>query len=170
MGTGSNAAIVSVGAVEFSDVGLGREFYTRVDLKSSVAAGCTIDPSTVMWWLQQSEPARMELVQDGQSLYMALTEFTTWMHTVTNGKRDALLWGNGSDFDNVILASAYKQLNMSPPWKFYNNRCFRTLKSLGRAEPPQRAGTHHNALDDAKFQAEWAIGIFKCLNQVKENQ
>jgi hypothetical protein len=60
MGTSPNAAIVAIGAVKF-DPGtgeLGGRFYQVVDLASSVAAGCVIDPDTVLWWMRQSPEAR----------------------------------------------------------------------------------------------------------------
>ena len=50
MGNGSSAAICAIGAVEFDlESGeLGREFYTIVNLESSVKAGGVIDASTVL--------------------------------------------------------------------------------------------------------------------------
>lgn len=69
-------------------------------------------------------------------------------------KDSRLLWGNGSDFDNVILASAYRSCNLEVPWKFWNNRCYRTVKALRPDIKIHRSGTYHNALDDAVSQAE----------------
>jgi len=39
------------------------------------------------------------------------------------------------------------------PWKFRDNRCFRTYKSLISFRPP-RSGVPHDALEDAVYQAE----------------
>ena len=57
MGTGTQAAIVAIGAVEFDlEKGiLGEEFYRTVDLSSSISCGGIIDADTVLWWMQQSE-------------------------------------------------------------------------------------------------------------------
>jgi inhibitor of KinA sporulation pathway (predicted exonuclease) len=87
---------------------------------------------------------------------MGLTAFQRWLSDLAPLKEIAL-WGNGSDFDNVLLAQAYAAAKMDYPIRYYNNRCFRTLKNLGLAvQEPQREGTFHNALDDAKHQAKWA--------------
>ena len=74
------------------------------------------------------------------------------------------LWGNGSDFDNVLMITACEAAGVKPAWKFYNHRCHRTLKNLCRSVTmPERVGTYHNALDDAKTQALHAIALHKAL-------
>ena len=57
MGSGPDAAIVAIGAVEFDTVTalLGRRFYRVVNLASAVAAGGVIAPSTVLWWMRQGD-------------------------------------------------------------------------------------------------------------------
>lgn len=67
MGNGPDAAIVAIGAVAFS---LERAeispsvFYRLVTLESAVRQGGSIEPSTVIWWLQQSDEAREEITRD----------------------------------------------------------------------------------------------------------
>lgn len=75
----------------------------------------------------------------------------------------ALVWGNGADFDNPILATAYGALNQVQPWKPYNGHCYRTLKSLVKGPKIERTGTHHNAVDDARSQALHAIQLLRVL-------
>jgi hypothetical protein len=62
MGNKPNAPIVSIGAV-FFDPSTGElgGFYRVVSLKSSVDGGAIPDPETIMWWMQQSEEARMAI-------------------------------------------------------------------------------------------------------------
>lgn len=161
MGTGPQAAIVAIGAVEFDrEAGLlGERFYTTVDLVSACAVGGQIDPATVIWWMRQSEEARAAIDVAGTNIAPALASFSGWLRA-----RDDLskvrIWGNGANFDNVILASAYRAIGVTVPWKFWNDRCYRTWKSehADCAAPP-RKGTHHNALDDAVFQAEHMISV-----------
>jgi len=60
MGTRPDAPIIAIGAVSF-DVDtdwVWRTFYVNIDLQSAVSAGAKIDPSTVMWWMKQSDEAR----------------------------------------------------------------------------------------------------------------
>lgn len=160
MGTSSNAAIIAIGACKFGSKGVTDKFYEVVDLGNAVKWGMTMDTSTVLWWMQQSEEARGEFARKGISLPAALEAFAGWI------EKDDKIWGNGSDFDNVILANAYRLCGQELPWKFWNNRCYRTLKGLfTKIEAGDRAGTHHNALDDAIFQAEHTIRIMGSLTK-----
>ena len=161
MGKGPNAAIVAIGAVEmdFETGKLGREFYRVVDLRTSVLDGGVMDADTVMWWLDQSESARAALKQ-GEELWKVLHHFAIWLE---ERPRSVKVWGNGAEFDNVILSQAYKHVEKETPWKYYNNRCYRTVKNLFPKIELERTGTHHNALDDAKSQADHLLGIIGSL-------
>jgi exodeoxyribonuclease VIII len=96
---------------------------------------------------------------------MALEGFTTFCKANNADE----MWGNGADFDNVILGASYGAIGQRPPWKYSNNRCFRTLKNLIPVDAANELwekhakGTHHNALDDAVRQAHIAVDIFKML-------
>ena len=179
MGTGPSAAIIAIGAIEFDpeSTTLGRTFYQNVNLVSSVAHGGVMDADTVMWWLQQSEAARYALTNKHNtaiSIGSALIEFGQWLNHFSSNcigadykVVDTKLWGNGSDFDNVVLRSAYERTGLIVPWNFRNNRCYRTLKNLfpdKKLLPPQE-GTQHNALDDARWQAQHALNIFTSLKE-----
>ena len=54
---------------------------------------------------------------------------------------------------NIILSEAYQRIGTSAPWPFWKDRCYRTMKNMHPGVQMERAGTHHNALDDAKTQA-----------------
>ena len=162
MGTGTNAAIISIGAVylDLENNKLGKEFYTNVDLKSSVESGGVMDPDTVMWWLGQSEEARNNLInidKKNPSIEQALLDFTSFIEN----RETIKIWGNGSDFDNVILAGAYFRCGIVRPWSFRNNRCYRTLKALHPEVSYTKPITSHNALEDAKAQAQVLLQILK---------
>ena len=78
----------------------------------------------------------------------------------------ARVWGNGASFDNPILANAYRAVNLDPPWRFWNDRCYRTVKSMfGKNVKLERIGEHHNALDDAKSQADHLIRIMAAIGK-----
>ena len=57
------------------------------------------------------------------------------------------------------LSDAYDRAQLPRPWKYYNDRCYRTVKNLRPDVPMIRGGTHHNALDDAKSQATHLMAI-----------
>lgn len=157
MGNGSRAAIIAIGAVAFDHTGVKDSFYAQVNLESSMRVGMECDASTVMWWMQQSEQAR-EAFKDNDkavALCQALVAFSEFCqrNNVTG------MWGNGAAFDNAILSSAYRLCRMPQPWKFWNDKCYRTIKSFYPGVQLVRKGTHHNALDDARSQAEHLVSM-----------
>lgn len=156
LGNTSNSAIISIGAVEFTEDGLGRDFYVLVDPQSCQDFKLQIDASTVMWWMQQSDEARAAFKGKSLPLEIALSSFTEWFNP------KAALWGNGATFDNVIMDNAYKAIGVRRPWHYTKDRCYRTLKALyPDITADEREGTYHNALDDAVYQANHAIKILK---------
>lgn len=156
-------AILSIGAVVFVGSSLGQTFYRVINTKSCHDAGLTDDESTMTWWDGQSEAARKVIVEaenSETSLEAALNEFRMWLGRF--GLKQVKVWGNGSDFDNAILACAYAAVKQEQPWPFWNNRCYRTVKSLyPQVKLQKRTGVYHNALDDAKTQAEHLGRIMK---------
>ena len=171
MGSGPTAAIVSIGCVPFdreSLIVLQDEFYTVVDLESSLKAGLVAESSTILWWMTQSEEARTELFSRRRAqLYEALSALRYWMAGLVPAKNDRKVWGNGAAFDNVILSSAYKAVGFETPWNFWNDRCFRTMKNEFAGVPlPDRVGLlHHKAVDDARYQAECLVEILRSVRK-----
>ncbi len=156
MATHPNAAIVAIGAVRFTEE-LKDTFYQVVDLQSCIQAGMDVNGDTVNWWIMQEEEARKAITEPGVELTQALTQFASWL-----GK-EAVVWGNGASFDNAILTNAYYKTGIALPWQYYNNRCYRTVKSFHPHIKLARIGTLHNALDDAMSQAAHLINIFKSI-------
>ena len=171
MSADTDAAIIAIGAVTFDPetLTLGATFYQPISLEDSAKHG-SMSASTVLWWMQQSEEARKVLWHDQlTSLRNALHHFSAWLGQATTcPEGEVKLWGNGSDFDNVILSRAYYNCAIPAPWKFYNNRCYRTLKSLVPATKLLRTGTHHNALDDAASQARHLLVLWEALGLRKD--
>lgn len=156
MGTGPNSAIIAVGAVRFDGNGVSDRFYEVVDLQSCVDLGLKLDASTVIWWMDQSDAARGEFKRTGDHISVVLQRFSKW---VANASGDPIVWGNGASFDNVILASAYGATGHIVPWKFRNDRCYRTVKALFQQVKAERIGTYHNAVNDAETQAVHLISM-----------
>lgn len=158
LGNGPGCIILSIGAVKFdpkSDEIDPIYFYSTISPEDSQRQGLQFDASTVIWWMSQNETARKALTSATAPLVNVLEQFAAWL------PKDAIVWGNGSDFDNVIIAEAYKVTGKPLPWPFWNNRCFRTLKNLFRHVKVDKSGTAHNALDDAINQAKHCQAIFK---------
>lgn len=173
LGTRPGSVIISIGAVFFDPRSgeLGKEFHEVIDADSSLYYGFTSDPETIEWWEKQSDEAKatynLALRRDddlGESIATSLTNFTSWLGE-ENQLKNVRVWGNGAAFDNALLSAAYHRLGLNVPWRFTNDRCFRTLKSLFGANgvEPTNRGVKHNALEDAKHQARWACEILQLL-------
>lgn len=162
--TKPGATILSIGAVYFNNEKLGEEFQICINKFDSSSLGFTTSPDTLRWWSEQSEEAKKILKECDESEYSVRESFSKFSEFLS--VPNVRVWGNGSDFDNVILSAGYKLAGVKLPWGEYNNRCYRTLKNLARDIKIVRQGTHHDALSDAKSQAEHAIKILKRLNVV----
>lgn len=163
--SGANALILSIGAKEFDptlfDKGWqGREFYAVANQRLQEQKWKrTVSEATCTWWDEQSEEAKRVLEESRREatpmLDTVLGKFAEWMAA----EPGAEVWGNGATFDNVVLRNAYAAVGAPCPWSFRKDMCFRTLKGfnipLGPGEGTTRL-THHNALDDAKYQAWYA--------------
>jgi len=154
MGTKSNSAIISIGAVEFdiNTGNTGREFYRNISLKSSVDLGLNIDASTVMWWMSQSDEARKSLSKEEPiSIKQALLDFSEFCN------KEYQIWGNSASFDLGIMADAYAKTHFDIPWDFRKERCVRTLVSFKPEIKKQLEfnGTAHNALADCYHQIKY---------------
>lgn len=172
LGTVPGCIGLSIGAVEFfpEQNKLGREFYCVINVTSSLEHYLREEKATRDWWDKQSAAARVVLTEaqdPATSLPLpdALTKFNSWQKSMSLSK-SIRLYGNGADFDNPILRVMYDAANIKPYAYTYGGRCYRTLKNLDellgpefRARKLERAGTHHNALDDAKSQAQHLMDI-----------
>ena len=164
MGLRPTSAIVSIGCVLFDQTTIKDKFYTNVSLQSCLDAGLTTDKSTVDWWAKQSEEARSAWQKDdAPSLFEGLGSFGNWLRSHCHEKF-ICPWGNGSDFDLVLLKSAYESQQAETPWRFYNHHCFRTMKNMFMVDDTPRVGTYHNALDDAITQVNHLHKILSVYN------
>lgn len=146
------AAIASIGAVLFEPHSdwIGDTFHLHVSLENCQRHGLTFGASTITWWMGQDDTARQTLINgqlDAAPLITALEAFSAFCPT------GADIWCNGNSYDMPILANAYHAVGIDTPWHFYNERDLRTLKGLNKTLRIERSGTHHNALDDAIYQA-----------------
>jgi exodeoxyribonuclease VIII len=164
-GTSPYSTIIMIGAAVFDPYTddpnkmITNRFEVAIDPKSYQAR---IDAATVMWWMdRERDPARTAwLSMSKVTLSEALDGFSEWIRYES---ADVRVWGNGSDFDNVLLSQAYEMMKRDAPWNFRHNRCFRTLRALSIDETMQYLGTQHTALADAVNQAVRANQIVRKL-------
>ncbi|WP_448216258.1 3'-5' exonuclease [Endozoicomonas sp. 2B-B] len=170
-GKSSSAALVSIGAVFFDPWtgNIGASFYQPIKLSSSQYFGGEIDASTVEWWMKQSDAARAVFNDEQrESLKHALINFKGFIEQHSE-QGEVHVWGNGPSYDNAILSTAFNKTWIKQPWSFSKDTCVRTMVMLGRElgiDPKydmKRDGEHHNALDDAIFQAQYVSVIWQRL-------
>ncbi|EKM4141628.1 3'-5' exoribonuclease [Escherichia coli] len=167
MGTGPNAQIASIGAVFFDpQTGeMGPVFNKTIDMKTG---GGTVNISTIEWWLQQSSEARTAILTDKIPMDDALLQFREFIDE-NSGEFFVQVWGNGSNFDNVILRRSYERQEIPCPWRYTNDRDVRTIVALGLVmDFDARSvitfeGERHNALHDARYQAKYVSAIWQKL-------
>lgn len=173
VGTAPGSGIIAIGAVAFAP-GMPEAEWLQFQVPTISRAACrraglTEDAATLDWWRSQSPAAKAVFDtatnEDGgcSGLYTALVTFRENFFP-----RGASLWGNGSDFDNVLLQCAYKAVSTPQPWPYYDNRCFRTMKKehSGTIEPAF-VGTRHNALADALHQTRWLQAIWNDMRDAE---
>ena len=165
-GVNPGCVILSIGATTFAG-GVPRvEFYEKISPVSSRALGFFEDIDTLRWWARQPEQVYEEALSGTEDAELVLVKFADYLRQVSDqGSKELRVWGNGADFDLPILAAYYLQIGRPIPWKPYSGRCFRTLKSIMPhviLDKRDRTG-HHNALGDAKWQAEHAELLLNVL-------
>ncbi len=166
MGKTSNAALVSIGAVEFNiETGeTGREFYRVIDLQSCLDIGLKVQASTIYWWLQQSEAARKRIYAKGENIRDVLVAFHDWM---LEGTEKVKIWGNSARFDIGLLEDAYVACGMDNPWYFRSEMDVRTLVAFApyiKANYPM-IGVEHDPIDDCKHQIGYCVEIWNLINK-----
>lgn len=167
MGKNPDAPIISIGAIFFDPQtgDMGPEFSKTIDLETT---GGIIDRDTIKWWLKQSREAQSALLTDEIPLDDALLQLREFIDE-NSGEFFVQVWGNGANFDNVILRRSYERQGIPCPWRYYNDRDVRTIVELGKAiDFDARTaipfeGERHNALDDARHQAKYVSAIWQKL-------
>jgi hypothetical protein len=165
--TKNSAVVLSIGAVlvdlnhhnpgMFADT-----FYAVLEMESQEAKGRTTSKSTMEWWAKQCDASRFAALETTtrEDTHAVLDRLFDWM-----ALGDFKVWGNGSDFDNAIIADLFQMYGFEVPWVFWNNRCFRTYKAefghlVGKT---YHTGLKHHALDDASHEAHHLQLIYQAL-------
>ena len=154
LGTTANSIILSIAAVKFEFGNDNTEVYSvNIDPKSAKKYGMISNPDTIRWWKEQNPEALKAFMSNQISIESALDGFTDF---VGPEWKDTIFWVNGASFDYGILQWSYDATGRTAPWKYWNQRCARTIYAICginmRTYP--RVGTYHNAVDD-------------CLTQIK---
>lgn len=167
MDTTATCVIISIGAVPFDlERGkiLGDGFYCVLDVNKQPER--SVSESTMAWWAKQSAEARAVFDAPNQ---LTLLEGLMGLKNFI-GVHQPRVWSNGANFDQPILSHAFAQNEMRDPWPYWGSRCVRTYAALPGAERAEKVKPTlaHNALADAKAQAQWVMNIHKAVFGVKQ--
>lgn len=125
----------------------------------------TTDDGTLKWWDTQEYDLVEKVFGGGVIPSNALSQFTVFLNHVQDlAGENIKVWGNGASFDLSILAHAYSSLGEEIPWKFWDERCFRTIKNLFPLKVPFTNNPKliaHDPLDDAINEVDWLNRIIE---------
>lgn len=161
MGSQSNSAIVSIGAVKFDlrTGNMGESFYELVDLQSCLDVGLQVNGGTIKCWFQKNEAARNEISLNENKLEIsnALCKFSEFC------SKDHTIWANSPRFDCGIMQDAYNMTSLEIPWDFRKERDVRTLVSFNPEIKKEMVenwdGVLHNPVDDCRLQISYCCEI-----------
>lgn len=160
LATCPTAAIIQIGGVKYDlESGMIRdELIINIDPRSSIEKGLAVHQETVDWWKNQAPEVKKSLRSnpDMISLEDALDILYNWIDPKSH------VSCYGLNFDIPILENAFRACGYTKmPWKYSNLLCTRTISELYGVKPKRDEATHHNALHDARAQAQMLIDIFK---------
>ena len=145
-------------------------FYIKLDPVEDSRFFTTQD--TINWWSEQETAVKLESLsgdlthEEGVDKFLKYYQRCLDIVSVINtqlsqdGKEminpNVAIWGNGCEFDNIIVQSWIEICGREVPWTFNNNHSMRTAgiirPNIKRCYPPQNQA--HNALVDAAYQAK----------------
>lgn len=164
LGTSPQAVVLSVGVVAFDSTGIKADKEWHLDVDAQISQGRRIDWDTLKFWFKQNEKAKEIFnVNHRTSLTFFAGEFNQFCRM--HGGPSPKPWGNGASFDIPIIESLLRKnqpADVKLPWKFWEHRCFRTIKAITNCDKLiPFEGERHGALVDARHQAKCLIELWK---------
>ncbi len=172
-----SAVIFAIGCVivDVEQLEITNEFYTVINPNQK---GRTTGNGTPEWWIKQSveAPEAFEQLQQSygsnKTLKAALYELGSFLREEFN-EEPVNMFGNGPEFDNVILDDAFSWAGLKTPWSYWGNQSIRTSNLLaqlaGHKIEREFVGIKHHALDDAYHEAFLLIDSLKYFKPVKDS-
>jgi 3' exoribonuclease, RNase T-like len=155
-----HCVVLSLGAVVFNREKYLGEQEWLFNVQEQLDKGRRVSASTIAWWFGDKVTPEAQSViplaeKEGKDLVSVMMSFNKFQHDLIGDQtKDIRVWGNGAAFDIAIAESLASMAKIGVTWKFWNQRCYRTLKQMFDIEKNvSRTGVKHSALGDAKFQA-----------------
>lgn len=166
LSTAVNAAVLSIGAVEFDPFSgeIKNEFYHELRLDQQRQR--LIDIGTVQWWVKQvcEDTTRGTIFLNEnktpvRNALLLLKEFF--------GDGEKVIWACDPDFDCTILWDLFNEYSVFAPWRYYEPKSVRTIRELAKLHhiglPAQRKS--HNALEDCVRQVGEVVTFNQALKE-----
>jgi hypothetical protein len=154
IGTSSNAVVTSLAIVNIEDP---REFINieGISIDDQTAQGSRIDGGTLQWWSRQDNALFQKQLAGDVPLQTVITETAKFLNSYQT------IWAKGASFDFPILKHMLGALPQHPLNHWGKLRDFRTMYNMypNKSLKPVREGSAHDALSDAKYQAEHLMEI-----------
>lgn len=153
------AVALSMGVAVFDQNRVLHKAAIHLDAEEQLSLGRNVSVGTFLWWLQQSDEARADVVagQTGGNA-ISIDNAVRWLDRTWLEFKCERVWGHGASFD-IPLA---EDLFVNVPWGHRQIRDTRTLFDLAqvdRVEPE----VSHRAEDDAEAQALTVIRAWDAL-------
>lgn len=175
MGRTPGCAPIAIGAVFFDLASgeTGERFYRKIHLQSCLDAGLSVDASTLMWWVEQSDAAKQAWIPTDEdpaySLNDVVIAFYDW---AKRARPDTKItpWGNGATFDLSIWRAAASAVQLHSPWHYTSERDVRTLVDIAQRrgmtiDKSKRPPGAHIAIEDCLFQIAYCSAAYNFIGR-----
>lgn len=163
LSTNTHAAVLSIGVAVFDDTQVLDTNGWAMEMRAMEGH---IDPSTLSWWMKQSDVAR-EFSFSGK--YHPIAAASELRPYITDAEE---VWANDPNFDLVILQHWWERMPRLNAWpvSFRKYRSVRTMMMLASryyvgTDHVWTGATAHNPIEDAACQARAVIEVFKALDK-----
>ena len=160
LGLKNYSPLLTIGACAI-DLETGNELHFEQHIALGEEAVRSADPQTLLWWLAQSDAARMAIVNGQKNACgyaSALQQFGDWLGLLKTSAWT--IWGNNAEFDLGKLKYHAALECIPTPWNYRQERCYRTLNAIyghliTQLEDMELSEglVRHVALDDAIYEA-----------------
>lgn len=140
-------------------------------IQPQIDAGRVLTWSTIWFWFQQDDKARLKFEQnigeDSESLMAFVRSFCHKLTQVRQAAKGPVeFWAKGPQFDMVILESLIRMCGETPPWEYNEVRDLRTMMALagiGTNDVDSTGIVKHVALEDCRYQIKCYLESVRAL-------
>lgn len=163
LGTAPGCVITEIAAVVFcTETGrIADRIELLVDRASCERLGMFTDPATLQW-MQEKGITQRDGVRFGIDSALGM------LRHFVNYHRPKSLWCWGASFDFPILEEAFARCGMAVPWKYWQQRCARTIHRECTGGAYMRPAAAHTALDDCFAQVSDLVGALRTIQTAKK--